>query len=131
MAQSRKKNIQYPKFELQGYLQGNTLDTREKKLLFQLRTRMVDIKINFKNSHTELSCPLCGLVDDSQEHVLVCSALMKDTSFVASGAVKYSYIFHSDVTKQSAVARIFLTLWNSRKKMIKKGCHPQVVAHVI
>ena len=128
---SKIKNIQYPKFQLQEYFQGNTLDTREKKLLFQLRTRMVDIKLNFKNSHTDLSCPLCAQVDDTQEHVLMCSALMKDTYFVASGTVKYSDIFHSDVTKQAAVSRIFQTLWNSRRKIIKKGSHPPDVAHVI
>ena len=86
---------------------------------------------HFKNSHTELSCPLCGRVDDSQEHVLVCSVLMKNISCVASGTVEHNHIFHSDVTKQSAVTRTFLNLWKSREKMIKKGCHPQVVTQVI
>ena len=129
---SKILNIQYSKFELQEYLQGNALETREKKFLFQLRTRMIDLKINFKNSYTDLSCPLCARADDSQEHVLLCSVLMKNTSFVVSGAVEYFHIFHSDVGKQSAITRIFLHLWTSRKKIIKKRCHPQqVVAHVI
>ena len=123
-SKSKIMNILYSKFEMQGYLQGNTLDTREKKLLFQIRTRMTDLKINFKNSYTELSCPLCARDDDSQEHVLVCTVLLKNTSFVASGTVEYSHIFHSDVSKQSAITRIFLSLWNSRKKIIKKGCPP-------
>ena len=122
---SKIKNIQYLKFELQEYLLGNTLDTREKKLLFQLRTRMVDTKLNFKNSHADISCPLCFQEDDDQEHVLVCSALLKDTSLMADGTDKYSNIFHSDVTKQAAATRIFLSLWNSRRKIIKKGsCGP-------
>ena len=93
---------------------------------------MIDLKVNFKNSYTELTCPLCARDDDNQEHVLVCSVLLKNTSFVASGTVEYSHIFHSDVSKQSAITRMFLNLWNARKKIINKGCHPQqVVAHVI
>ena len=86
-------DIQYSKFEMQGYLQGTALETREKKFLFQLRTRMMDLKMNFKNSYTDLSCPLCARDDDSQEHVLECPQLLKNQNSPRINNMLYLHIF--------------------------------------
>ena len=32
---------------------------------------MLNVKLNFKNSHKDLSCSVCKLEEDSQEHMMV------------------------------------------------------------
>ena len=49
LKRSKVMNISYEKLQMQEYLLSTEMETREKKLLFQLRTRMVDLKVNFKN----------------------------------------------------------------------------------
>ena len=73
---SKVKNLTYEHLEMQNYLGGSEMETREKKFLFQLRSRMIDVKTNFKNNHSDLSCPLCGIKEDDQKHVLECPMLL-------------------------------------------------------
>ena len=42
---SKVKVLNYDRLEIQNYLECSQLNTTEKKLLFQLRTRMVDVKV--------------------------------------------------------------------------------------
>ena len=127
LKKTKVMNISYEKFGIQEYLVSPEMETREKKLLFQMRTRMVDLKANYKNGHADISCPLCGTSEDNQKHVLECSTLLKNTAFVTDGCLAYSDIFSNEVKKQAAVTRTFSELWNKRKKEIKKGSHPSAV----
>ena len=54
---SKLKDLNYEKLEMQNYLGINDLETIEKKFLFLLRTRMLDIKSNFKNGHIIVKTP--------------------------------------------------------------------------
>ena len=46
---SKVKNIKYDKLELQQYMADSKFTSNNIKLLFKLRTRMVQVKANFKN----------------------------------------------------------------------------------
>ena len=50
---SKLKDLNYEKLEMQNYLGINNLETSEKKFLFLMRTRMLDIKSNFRNGHSD------------------------------------------------------------------------------
>ena len=64
----------YPSDEMQDYLKTDQLTRSEKILLFKLRTRMVDLKGNFSESHRgNLHCEL----DETQMHLLQCTFLLK------------------------------------------------------
>ena len=127
LKRSNVMNISYEKLQMQEYLLSTEMETREKKLLFQLRTRMVDLKVNFKNGHADLSCPLCSRSEDNQMHVLECSIILRNTSFFSDQSSAYSDIFSDEVKKQAVVAKTFSALWKIRSKEIKKGSHPSVV----
>merc|ERR1712179_476095 len=107
------------------------METREKKFLFQLRSRMIDVKTNFKNNNSDLSCPLCDIKEDDQKHVLECPTLLNNTSDVAEGNISYDDIFSNDVLKQAKILRIFNYSWKKRKDLMKEGWHPNLVSHVI
>ena len=93
---------------------------------------MLNVKSNFKNNHSDLSCPLlCGHSEDNQQHILECSILLQNNKDVTIDKVKYDDIFSSDISKQIRTIRIIRKLWNERKNIIEKGWHPIIVPHVI
>ena len=101
------KNLNYNKLETQPYLLSNKINPQVAKLLFTFRTRMVDVKENFKNKYvsaqtqadTALSCPLCLSKEDSQEHLLSCKKLNQNLVINQSEKICYSDIFSTSVEK--------------------------------
>ena len=57
-------------------MKSKKLNANQSKIIFQIRTRMVQVKENYKNGQTNVLCPCCNLHWDSQEHMLTsCSKL--------------------------------------------------------
>ena len=67
-------------YGLKEYLSSDKLTLQHKQLLFNLRTRMVMVKCNYKRKYEgNLLCTLCDTQsEESQEHLLVCPALLED-----------------------------------------------------
>jgi hypothetical protein len=80
---------------------------------------MVEVKTNFRNKYSDLSCPVCKLTLDTQQHVIECPDLVLRSNIVVSNNVKYSHIFSDDIEKQTAVLQIFKLFWSERKKCLK------------
>ena len=99
--------------------------------MFQLRTRMIDVRVNFKNRHSDTICPVCGLSEDEQKHVLECEVLLSNISDITTEKIDYEDIFHCDISKQTNILRIFHNLWKKRNQILKQGTHPFTVSHVI
>lgn len=74
---SKIKGINYKELKTQDYLFSPVFDDHQRRLLFLLRSRMVDVKANFRNQHSDSLCPSqCALIHtDSQENLLVCPKL--------------------------------------------------------
>ena len=43
----------------QPYLKPNQMTAKDAKFIFLLRTRMLDVKLNFRNKYNEIKCPNC------------------------------------------------------------------------
>ena len=65
-------HINFSKLELQDYLKPGKIDTELAKFIFLIRSRMLEVKSNFKSSHSSLLCDLCKEGNDTQEHLLDC-----------------------------------------------------------
>ena len=76
---SKLKDLCYEELKMQEYL-NSSLQIGEKKLMFQLRTRMLDVKENFKHAYPDHVCPLCGSENDSQQHLLDCAKISEGSS---------------------------------------------------
>ena len=75
---SKGKEVTYQKLEMQNYLKSDSnLNLEEKKVAFKLRTRMVDLKMNMKNKHTNFTCFACDtkseINNETQEHIYICT----------------------------------------------------------
>ena len=82
-------------YGMKDYLKTNRLNLVEKQLLFNLRTRMIPVKINYRNKHGEdLLCSLCQThAEESQEHLLVCPGILEQSE--RNYEVNYLDIFGS------------------------------------
>ena len=57
------KNIPYKDLKIQEYLVSPSFNDQQQRLMIQLRSKMINVKMNFKNKYEDTSCPLqCGLV---------------------------------------------------------------------
>ena len=118
---SKIKSDEYTCLKTQEYLLSPELTTVEKKFLFQLRTRMICVKNNYKSGQDDLLCPLCQATEDTQEHVLSCPVIACRVKIVSrQDDVKYENIFSSDIKKQAAITRLFMKLWKVRTNLMDK-----------
>ena len=76
---SKGKEISYHKLEMAEYLQpiNRKLNTEEKRNMFAVRNRMVDIKSNFKQKHEKQIMCICGQYE-TMEHIWNCEKLNVD-----------------------------------------------------
>ena len=75
------------------YFYDTRFTAEQAKLLFKFRTRMFDVRNNFRNNYkTCTKCPLCGINEDTQEHLLNC-IVIKSTR---RSSVTYDELFSED-----------------------------------
>ena len=93
---SKSRNIKHEKIHLQPYLQSQTkkLSINDKKFIFAARTRMLDMKGNFKTGQLDKKCRKCETTEETQQHLLDCPAL-SDSSLVL-GSPSYDDLFGAD-----------------------------------
>ena len=75
---SKSIPLKKKKMKCSDYLKDKRFSKSEVQLLFQLRTRMFPVKMNFRGQHkSNLSCKLCRVYSSDQEHQLFCPVIKK------------------------------------------------------
>ena len=116
---SKIQHIVYDKFGMQEYLLPNQTSTRMAKLIFHARSRMLDLKCNFKNRYRDFLCPTgCGL-DDTQQHLIDCEKLSDST--LVSKLPEYDDLFSKDVKKILNFATILKARVLAREKYVNQN----------
>ena len=102
-------------YRLERYLSSSNISTEEKQTLFKLRTRMVDVKSNFKIKYgSNLTCTFC-IEEENQSHLLSCQEI---TVGLNTTEVKYSDIF-GDLPKQEKIAKLYNKILKQRQLKLK------------
>ena len=57
---------------MQNYMQSEVLKTKQKKLLFKGRVKMLEFGENYRGGRPQVMCPLCALHLDNQEMSYQC-----------------------------------------------------------
>jgi hypothetical protein len=97
------------------------LNNQQKKLLFLLRSKMVDVRDNFREKYkNDKICKICNTEVENQEHVLLCTEITQQANVLIDNQVEVSDIFADEVEKQSRITVLFETLWTLRSKIIKE-----------
>ena len=107
---------------MQSYFEPeNVWSVQLSKFIFQARTRMTDVKCNFKEKHTGegLECELGCKEQDSQQHLLNCEQI-SETSVSENKIAKYDDLFSPNVETQKKVGAVMMERLKKRKKIIKE-----------
>jgi hypothetical protein len=105
---------------LQEYLKPeNVKSVNLSKFLFQSRTRMLEVKTNFRNDtkNEDMSCPLNCKDEDDQKHLLECDQIDANC-IIGEDVPKYEDLFGNNVVKQMKIAPMLQSRLQKRKKRI-------------
>ena len=106
----------YGEFIIRSYLKNNEISSNDKKLAFSLRSRMCNVKQNFKSTNLfDMTCPCCFAEPDTQLHLIFCEKL--------SGTVterEYNCLFGNDDNKIGEVIKKMRKKINERKILLSK-----------
>ena len=107
---------------MEAFLNEN-LSINEKKVLFSLRTRMIDVKTNYKNKYLfNMQCRLCDEKneEESENHLINCNKIMQHYpgSTVDLLNAKYENIFSQNIEEQIQVTKIYNLIFKTRSRLL-------------
>ena len=106
---SKVRSLKHIRIEMQDYLMPNDVNGMNKEdaqMIFQIRSKVLDLKMNMKGNFENLECSVCFLEDETQVHVYQCKKIWKIKKQSDSNIPKYEEILWGDVTQKLKVARI-------------------------
>ena len=118
------KSLNLNSFNLQEYLYSDELTTREKKLLFSLRTRSTHVKTNYRNMYKiNMQCTLCenDSEEESEKHLLKCTKILdnvEDPTEILNAS--YEQIFSESIGEQIKITKVFSKILKVRNMLLKQ-----------
>ena len=126
---SKVNTIKYEKLQVQPYLKSSIFSNEDVSVLSSLRSHTVrGIRCNFKNLYRDnTNCPLnCSdksPQQDTQQHLLECSAIKLEQSYsIARSKVNYNDIY-GDIYEQKKAVTLFRALLDARNFILSVGQH--------
>ena len=113
---SKSENLKISEF-MQPYLKNDNLSIEEKKLMFRIKNRLIDVKVNFKKKYNNsLECRFCGGTEESQKHLVICPEILADSNIKqALQNHKYSDIFSNHEPTQTHMIKTWKLIMNTWK----------------
>ena len=104
---SKVQQIEHNALKMQRYLKPNKeiVKIEDKQLLFKLRCRTTDVKMNKKGLYKEYQCRACGLENESQKHGTRCEILTKNNN--ESKTIEYEELFGRNINAQKEICKQF------------------------
>ena len=108
--------IIYSELKMSEYLQPNDtgLSIEEKRNLFSVLNRMVNISENFPTRQKQITC-VCGL-EENMQHIYSCKLLNSEKE-----ELSYDYIFNGSLQQQIEVFKRFQINFEEREKLLDKS----------
>ena len=113
---SKSKNLMH-RDSLKDYLKTENVSVSEKKLLFALKTRQINVKTNFRTMFSNLQCRLCKEVgtEESEIHIMKCEKILSDKNLKRLlESISYADIFGTldQQVKAVKVWKQVVRVWN-------------------
>ena len=113
----RVKELKHNKLKIQEYLLDKTINLEIKYFIFKIRTRMIDVKLNFKSQYLDTKCNFCS-EEESQDHLLDCQTIIQHCKELYNDTVvEYEDIF-KNAKKQSQMANLFKLAIQTRDQLL-------------
>ena len=115
---SKSKYLEYNEVKPAKYIVDSRFTTKQKQLLFRLRSKTLDVKHNFKHQHTNLWCISCGLFTETQSHLLQCPALVTNLKFLNVKTSKLNENFiYGNLEQQEMIIKIYSDIIEVRENL--------------
>jgi hypothetical protein len=103
---SKVKQLDHNAIKMQKYLQANQTNIRreEAQLIFKLRCKVTEVKVNLKGSYDYLECRACGLEEENQKHIIHCEKLNQSKK---TEEINYDKLFDGTVLEKLKIAKVF------------------------
>ena len=120
LSHSKTENIKFVGFKPAQYLLSKNLTIAEVKTLFKLRTRMVEVEDNFRNSHTEnMWCRLCHLFTENQQHLLECPVIRVNLKDIIKFQELDIKMIFGKICNQEKLVKSYHTILQKRNDLIE------------
>ena len=110
------KNIPYEKLEMQKYLGNDNIFTNRKKLIFKIRTNMINVGWNFGR---HVQCPLCLKENDDQGHLIKCSAIINSQPSLKLSDINLEDLLRNNSDKANEIAISMEKILNRREVILE------------
>ena len=113
---------EYEKLQIQSYLKSDSgLSNELKKLLVNFRTRMYQVRQNFKNQNEDTLCQLCKTEREDQQHLFMCPEIIKECEDLANNVeIEYEDIFGTKAKQMKAV-HLLAKIVETRERLIDES----------
>ena len=118
---SKSNQLEVENLEISPYLQDARFSREEREVLFQLRSKTIQVKENFRNAyiHNDMLCVLCRLFPCAMSHPLHCPEL--NSKMVVDKKLNINENFIYGTTDQQLLyVKIFKQFWDLRKTQLNK-----------
>ena len=111
----------YQSMDGMDYLNDSRLTPDLVNLLFKFRTRMYQVRNNFRNNYKEsdILCPLCKSNNDTQEHLFDCTSIQEVLPEDSQQQGVYSDIFTNDTELLIKVAKKIREIVAIREELLE------------
>ena len=130
---SKSKNLIYSDLKLQDYLRSGGSGTIDQKAqLFQIRSRMLDLKTNFKSTQENILCSLCDKAEETQPHLLSCGALTSHSLIRSDRPVPvYEDIYVEDASRVETIGWLLMEKFDLFKKFKENPDAHCIVSYIV
>ena len=112
------KHLNCSKLNTADYIKSPNLTTREKELLFKLRSRTIDVKQNFPGQYGPPWCRSCGLFQETQGHLLQCPEIVVKLRYVTQNFSKIDENFvYGNNQQQHMICKIYSEILDVRENL--------------
>ena len=117
---SHSKVVKHAKLEIKRYLKANKMKINQDEAItiFKMRSRISNVKVNFRGKYESFQCDVCEEEDENQEHLMKCKEINKNKNN-SEKIPNYEKLFESNVENLKEIAKFFMENLEIRDKLIK------------
>ena len=100
------------------YLLSSNFTSREKRLLFKLRSKTLDVKQNFPGQNRNSWCSSCGLFPETQSHLLQCTEITPKLGYLHGKTSKLNEnLVYGNINQQQMIVKIYSDILEVRDNL--------------
>ena len=118
---SKVQKLSHEKLKMQNYLKANNhkMSQNESETIFKMRSRVSNVKTNYRGRFENFECSLCNEDMETQQHIIECKSI-RNVKKTENENVKYENLYGENVKNQLKIAKLFIENMNIKSKLEQK-----------